>query len=105
VPDEVEPRFEVEVPPELENGAYANFLAVWHTAHDFTLDFALTAQPKEGEGAAVVPCRVVARVKIPVTVAEDMLRALATNLTLYENAAGRIRRPGEDLHRRPPDEG
>jgi hypothetical protein len=37
-------------------------------------------------------------VKIPLTVAEDVLRALAENVTRYEDVAGRIRKPGENLH-------
>ena len=31
---------ELEVPPELVGGVYANSLAVWDTEHEFTLDFA-----------------------------------------------------------------
>ncbi len=38
--------FDVRVPGELEAGAYANFMAVWHTPHEFTLDFAVT-QPAQ----------------------------------------------------------
>ena len=41
---------EIDVPPELEAGAYANFLWTWHTAHEFTLDFAALV----GEGRAPV---------------------------------------------------
>jgi hypothetical protein len=90
--------FEIQVPGDLEVGEYANFLAVWHSPHDFTLDFAVTgqAQPNE-DGNVSVPCRVVARIKIPPTVAEDMLQALATNVTRYEDVAGPIRKPGETL--------
>lgn len=90
--------FELEVPGDLEVGQYANFLAVWHSPHDFTLDFAVTGQAQpSGEGQVTVPCRVIARIKIPPTVAEDMLQALATNFTRYEELAGPIRKPGERL--------
>lgn len=93
-----EARFDISVPGDLETGVYANFLAVWHSAHDFTLDFAVTGQAQEqGDGTVHVPTRVVARVKIPLTVAEDMLQALATNVTRFEEVAGRIRKPGEEL--------
>jgi hypothetical protein len=92
------PRFEVQLPPELETGQYANFLAVWHSPHDFTLDYAVTGQAtQDADGAVTVPCRVVARIKIPLTVVEAMLQALATNVSLFEQAAGRIHRPGEDF--------
>ena len=33
--------FNLQVPPELEGGVYANFLGVWHTGYEFTLDFAV----------------------------------------------------------------
>ena len=90
--------FEIQVPSEQEVGEYANFLAVWHSPHDFTLDFAVTGQAEEsGDGKVKVPCRVVARVKIPPTVAEDMLQALATNVSNYEAKAGPIRKPGINL--------
>jgi hypothetical protein len=91
-------RFEIQVPESAREGHYANFLSVWHSQHDFTLDFAVTEQATaagDGSGVVNVPCHVVTRVRIPVTVAEDVLRALAANVTDYENTVGRIRRPGE----------
>lgn len=93
-------RFEISAPTELEQGSYANFLSVWHTPHEFTLDFATTmptqsVETPSGDQETVVPCRVVARVKVPVTVVFDMLRALNENLTKYEERFGEIRRPGE----------
>ena len=93
-------RFEIEVPEENRQGNYANFLSVWHTQHDFTLDFGVTDQPRaispdEGGGVSV-PCKVVTRVRLPVTVIEDVLRALAQNVTEFESSVGRIRKPGED---------
>jgi hypothetical protein len=30
---------QIDVPVEIEDGVYANFLVVHHTEHDFTLDF------------------------------------------------------------------
>jgi Protein of unknown function (DUF3467) len=87
----------MDVPPEEEGGVYANFLAVWHTAHEFTLDFAgmQPAQPADAEDETspiVVPCRVVARVRIPVSVVFDVLRALNQNMTKYEERFGTIHR-------------
>jgi Protein of unknown function (DUF3467) len=92
--------FQIQLPPELEAGAYANFLGVWHTAHEFTLEFAQIqpaqlADPDDPESPVRLPARVVASVKIPVTVAFDVIRALNENLGRYEQAFGEIRRPGE----------
>jgi hypothetical protein len=41
--------FRVDVPEEERGGEYANFLAVWHTAHEFTLDFAATQPPQRAD--------------------------------------------------------
>jgi hypothetical protein len=62
-----EREFEFRLAPELEAGVYANFLSVWHTPHEFTLDFGAIqpAEPDEEEELKT-PCRVVSRVKVPV---------------------------------------
>ena len=88
--------FDVQVPPDLEGGSYANFLSVWHTGHEFTLDFAVTQPPVVPENATepiTVPCRIVTRVKIPPTLIFDILRALNENMTTYEGTFGEIQRP------------
>lgn len=90
--------FRLDVPLEETGGRYANFLAVWHTVHEFTLDFASTQppqaeDPEDGESPVVVPCHVVARVRIPVSVVFDVLRALNENMTRYEQTYGEIHRP------------
>lgn len=99
-PNPIPARFEIHVPEELREGRYANFLSVWHGQHDFTLDFAVTDQPIPGEpledGSVAIPCRVVSRIRIPASVADDVLRAIAQNVTDYENTVGRISRPGDD---------
>ena len=63
--------WEIDVPPELEGGVYANFLGTWHTAHEFTLDFAA----------------------VPPTVVFNMIRTIHANMTLYEETFGAIRYP------------
>jgi Protein of unknown function (DUF3467) len=95
-----ESNFQVQVPPELEGGVYANFLSVWHTGHEFTLDFSATQPPQrldpdEPSSPVNVPCRVVARVKIPPTLVFDVIRAMNENMTRYESVFGEIRRPDE----------
>lgn len=101
-------RFDVQLPPELEGGVYANLLNVWHTAHEFTLDFAATlpAQRGPGEGGEEmlrVPAKVTARVKIAPTIVFDVIRALNENMTRYEQTFGPISRPGQDEPTFPPD--
>lgn len=99
-PESRETHFQIIVPPELERGAYANFLSVWHTPYEFTLDFAViqpspVAEEDDPNSPVTVPCPVVARVKIPVTLVFDVLRALNENMTRFESRFGEIQRPGE----------
>lgn len=101
-------RFDIGVTPEIQSGVYANFLSVWHTAHDFTLDFASTQPAQEGENSVGdrevrVPCPVVARVKIPVSVVFDIVRAVSDNMSKYEARFGPIVRPGDETPLFPPD--
>jgi hypothetical protein len=97
-PEEQQAQFQINIPEQELGGSYANFLAVWHTAHEFTLDFAVT-QPVEpidpnDESAGIrVPCHVVSRVKIPPSVVFDVLRALNQNMTHYEDTFGPIKPP------------
>lgn len=86
----------IDVPPELEGGTYANVLNVWHTAYEFTLDFGVMQQvgePEDADAALQVPVRVVSRVRIPVTLLFEVLKALNTNMTGYESTFGSIRAP------------
>ena len=85
-------------------------MSVWHTPHEFTLDFGaiLQAEPADQMDDAperfVLPALVTARVKIPPTVVFDLLRALNENLTIYETNFGPINRPGPDEPTFPPDD-
>ena len=100
-------QFKIEVPDEELNGRYANFLSVWSGPHDFTMDFAVTGQgtPPEGAGdPVVVPTRVVARIKIPLAMAQDVLQALATQVSNFETQAGQsIPRLKDDRPIYPPE--
>src|SRR5919197_6767601 len=89
--------FEIQVPPELEAGAHANFLMVWHTPHDFTLDFAVMQPTQPGQEGAKVPCRVVARLRLPPTVMLDVLQAMSENVARYQQSFGEIHRPTPPL--------
>ncbi len=98
-PESVQPErvnFEIQLPEDEVVGHYANFLSVWSGPHDFTLDFAVTGQAEIEDNVANVPTRVVARIKVPLTVAEDMLRVIAEQVSRFEDAQGRIRKPGDN---------
>ena len=87
---------QIEVPPELEGGTYSNVLNVWHTAYEFTLDFGVmrAVDPPEDPNTPLhVPVRVVSRVRIPVMLLFEVLKALNTNMTNYEAAFGPIGEP------------
>lgn len=94
---EPETHFRIDVPPEEIGGRYANFLTVWHTGHEFTLDFAATQPPQanadDADAPVVIPCHVTSRVRIPVSLVFDILRALNENMTRYEERFGPIHRP------------
>ena len=51
-------------------------------------------EPEDPEAALQVPVRVVSRVRIPVTLLFEVLKALNTNMTGYESTFGPIRAPG-----------
>jgi hypothetical protein len=88
------PSIEVRVPPELESGSYANIVGVWHTPHEFTLDFSVSLPPAPAEGdGTVLPCQVVARIKVAPSLIFDLMRTLNENMTNYEASFGEIRRP------------
>ena len=86
------------VPDDLQAGVYANLLAVWHTAHEFTLDFAVSGMPQAaGEGLpAQIHAPVVARVKVPPSVIFSIARAIADNVDKYEQQFGSITPPQPD---------
>ncbi len=101
--------FRIDVPEGERGGVYANFLSVWHTPHEFTLDFAATQPPQRSDPADenspfVVPCHVVARVRIPRTVIFDVLRAMNENMTRYEATFGEIQQPQPPAPPEPPQQ-
>lgn len=90
------PQLLFSIPEELQTGSYANFVGVWHTPHEFTLDFSVTglpAPPAEPGEPPTIPCDVVARVKIAPSLVFDLLQALNQNMTRYEENFGEIQRP------------
>jgi hypothetical protein len=84
----------VVVPEDQAIGHYSNLVGVWHTPHEFAIDFCVV-QPflPSGPGAQVV-----SRVRIPPTIVFELLKSLNQNLTEYENTYGEIqlKQPGAD---------
>jgi hypothetical protein len=91
------PPLQIQIPDELQGGVYANLAGVWHTAYEFTLDFAVMQPTVAAEdGSQLVPARLVARVKFPPTQIFQLLQAINSSMTSYENAFGSISEPGSD---------
>lgn len=68
---------QVELPPELEVGVYANFALVQGGPHDFTLDLCQLSPPREeGEPPRA---RVVSRVRFAPTFVGPLLQAISQN--------------------------
>jgi hypothetical protein len=66
---------EVNVPIELEDGVYANFLLVHHTEYEFTLDFC-QMQPQPDRPPRV---KVVSRIRISPGFIGQLLQAISQN--------------------------
>jgi hypothetical protein len=99
MPDELPPQFEIDLPPEVVAGNYADFANVWHTPAVFVMDFVTLAQPpreqdtSEGERVAVVPARVVSRIRIPPEQVFELAKALTQQLEFWEQETGRRATP------------
>jgi Protein of unknown function (DUF3467) len=103
MPDEAPRQFEIDLPPDLIGGAYADFANVWHTPAVFVMDFLTLAQPpreqvdaETGERHTVVPARVVSRIRIPPEQVFELAKALTQQLEFWERETGR-RTPGDPL--------
>jgi len=81
----------VVVDDDAKHGAYANFLVVSHGPHEFTLDFCqLLPSGEQGR----VNAEVVSRVRVAPTMVGQVLRALNTNLSNYEEKFGSVKAIG-----------
>jgi hypothetical protein len=78
---------DIQVPPEEAMGVYANLVGVWHTPHEFALDFCVV-QPFLEDGPKAT---VVSRVRIPPTLVLDLLQSLSRNLLEFEKTYGEVR--------------
>ncbi len=85
----------INVPESELTGTYANFAAVWHSPHEFTLDFGVAdMETTTPDGETFVPVKVVARLKVPPSVIFEIARVIAENVDKYERQFGAIRQPG-----------
>ena len=89
-PKPAQPQIHINVGDELKRGTYANFLAVSHSPHEFTLDFC-QIQPGQSDR---LQAEVVARVRVAPTLVGKIIRALNTNMTNYEDAYGLVKEIG-----------
>lgn len=71
-------QLQVQLPPDLEVGVYANFALVRHTEHDFTIDFCQFVPEAQDEGGPQV-VRVVSRVRIAPSFVGPLLQAISQN--------------------------
>ena len=78
-----QPQVQIQIPPEVQNGAYANLTFVSHTETEFVFDFVYVL-PHEPRG--VVRSRVITSAKQ----ARRLLNALQDNIARYETRYGAI---------------
>jgi hypothetical protein len=79
----------INVPPELEDGVYANFAVVHHTQHEVTIDFRqLGTNPGTPDDPVIV--KVVSRVHIPPTFVGPLLQAVSENAFRREDALQKL---------------
>ena len=69
-------------------GTYANGAFVWHTIHEFTVDFTSHRSPTHDDDVHDV--LVVARLKIPTSAMFPILQVMSANIDRYERQHGRI---------------
>jgi hypothetical protein len=83
-----EQRIQINLPPDKVAGVFADFVQVWHTSDSFVMDFAALASPVKPDdetGDMVHNAAVVSRVRIPPSQVFELMKALNTQLTAWEN--------------------
>jgi hypothetical protein len=89
---------DLDIPPEVRRGVYANSFNIWYSPYEFALDWAVADEVKaEDPDDPASPLRLpiigVARVRLPTSLMFDVLRDLNQAMTRYESIFGEIRRP------------
>ena len=85
--------------PELgeDKPLYANAIHINHTPWDFALHFSqviVPTTPPTGRHVEIT-AKPVAVISIPVTLVRGLIKALETNLDIYENSYGKVEIPRE----------
>jgi hypothetical protein len=99
--------YDLDVPPDVEPGNYADFASIWHTPDSFVLDFAVLKNPPkptvndDGERVLKVATRVVSRVRIPASQVFEIMKGLEQQLSKWERTHGNKQRKEQP----PPPEG
>ena len=86
------PAAQIQLPDDLVEGTYADFVSVWHSRHVFVLDFAVLAQPVV---ANQIVSRVVSRIRIPPAQVFEIMKALEQQLTAWESDRAAEKRPDD----------
>jgi Protein of unknown function (DUF3467) len=89
---------DVDIPPEVRRGVYANSFNIWFSPYEFAFDWAVADEaeaedPDDPASPLRMPIMVVARVRLPSSLVFDVLRDLNEAMTRYESIYGEIRRP------------
>jgi hypothetical protein len=96
-------QFQVNLPPELELGVFADFASVWHTPTTFVIDFLAVKAPQHpsidpatgqpNSDATVLEARVGARVRIPSEQIFPLIAALQAQGDQWLAESGRSEPP------------
>ena len=87
-----------KIPEEVIAGVYANQVTVWHTPHEFTMDFSVMPTiPFSNESEETTQALVVARVRVPTSVIFQIARAISENVSNYEKQFGPINTHQPDI--------
>jgi Protein of unknown function (DUF3467) len=89
---------QIDIPPEVRRGVYANTLTMWFSPYEFAFDWGLAERfepedPEDPTSPVRMPMLIVSRVRLPTALVFDVLRALNQAMTDYEAIFGEIRRP------------
>lgn len=93
MPEHVHHHISVDLPPEREEGHYADLVGVWHNVDTMVFDFAVMSKPptldaSEGQQAIAIQARVTTRVRIPIRQAWEMMKSMEANLGAWEQETG-----------------
>ncbi len=86
--EKISQQLNIELPAEVSQGAYSNFVIVVHSPAEFVIDFA-TIMP------GVPKPRVIARIIMTPVHAKRFLQVLQDNIAKYESTFGEIKIPVE----------